>query len=101
MRIPKTIDTGTLKYRVQMVNDLQNDNGEILEGQTDCAGLVIKINKSNARQVQEETMMHELIHVALNDSGINPGSEMNDEMFIRACSPALYRIIKLNKLFSK
>lgn len=86
---------GAFTYDLVMRKDSDDDFGK-----TCLADKVIWINTRYSEQVQRETILHELLHVALEDCPLmdNPIDKKEDmeEAVVRFISPRLFQFIMDN-----
>lgn len=70
-------------------------------GATDVDEKKIYINTNFNEECQKETLLHELLHVVLNDCSLfkHPieNDEDQEEYIIRYMSPKLYQVLRDNK----
>lgn len=71
------------------------DNGQLVWGYTDYEHAKIVINSDLAGQKQRQTLMHELVHVAIHESGRD--DLCNDETLVNPLGNVLFSMIAFNK----
>lgn len=73
---PKTVRVGPFDYKVETVDHLKDDTGELL-GQHDPHTNTIRLNgRIENEQIKAETLFHELLHAVWNIFGLsNPEEE--------------------------
>lgn len=100
MRIPKSIILSKKPYSVEFFNPDSFLDGKNLFGMTDFSSRTIRINKKQSRQGREETLLHELIHVALYISDMSSEKDCV-ERYVESCYTHLYMLLRKNKLIKK
>lgn len=94
MNIPDKIKIGPFNYDVTIVEEVQK--GKEYYGLVEFMKLTIKIQEDIARQQQEQTLLHEVVHAILYQMG---RTELNnDEVFVDTFADYLYGFIQDNKL---
>lgn len=105
------LKVGNRRYTIEKSSDEQIEN---LTGQTslEVCGFTdyhqskIIINNSMAKDVREETLVHEILHTLLDNSGIEEVSRQVkeganlSELIATILAPRLHSLIKENKLES-
>ena len=70
MSIPKSIDLGSLIYKVEQVDKLLDaDGGTKLSGQISANKATIRVETGNDPQMQAITILHEVFHHIIRSSG--------------------------------
>ena len=91
---------GAFIYELVLRRDSDDDFGK-----TCLADKTIWINTRYSNQVQRETLLHELLHVALEDCPLldNPIDKKEDmeEAVVRFISPRMFQFINDNKNLQK
>ena len=96
MKIPKNIHFCGFDYKVALTDRL--DGGDSW-GRTDTHALTIDIEKNMPAQKQEQTFIHELLHVAFRHTqGWEKIATEDEEKLIKAWAMNIYGILKDNKL---
>lgn len=96
MKIPKKIHFAGFDYKVSIVKDLDGgDNwGRTLQGKG-----TIHLEKDMSQDKQEQTFIHELMHIALrHTTGWEKLTTDEEERLVKAWSMNIYGILKDNKL---
>ncbi len=98
MKRPKWMWVGAFKYKVQWHKELGNFNAA---GATNPELTLILVDPKNDKQVQRETLVHELLHAIWKqtDLRVSMPDDDNDsegEKIIQRLSPYLYAFIKEN-----
>ncbi len=91
MEIPKKIKAGVMVYEV-----VYDDTMDDLVGETISDSLIVKISSKLPPKAQEETFLHELLHVASRMAGINDKEKLDEEAFISRISPSLFTLLEEN-----
>lgn len=109
MNLRKTNEASTFaicgrKYSVVITDDdsILNDNPDAY-GFTDHANLRIVVRKSVSPRVQQETILHEIIHAVLDSSGAVKAIELVarsdvDEVLISALVPHLLQWVNVDHI---
>lgn len=100
MKIPKTLKCGGLTYEVLEDSNVASIGECVGATQHDLQKLFLKPNQ--ALESKEKTFLHEIIHIALYNSGIIGRLERYDkdleEDIVSSLEHTLYQILKDNKL---
>jgi hypothetical protein len=91
MKIPKTIKILGHLYRIEYVKDLSRDRnlrGEVLYGK-----LLINLSPDIPTQLQEEALLHEVIHAISNEVALDLSENQ-----VTSLSSVLYQVLKDNCL---
>lgn len=87
LKQPSTLKMGCITYKI-VWTDLDD-----LHGDTDKSKKIIRINKGDSQDVQQETLFHEILHVAMEDMGYlkfnYTEKDDQEEDIIRYISPRL------------
>lgn len=104
MKKPVSFLSGYYKWTIYW----SKERAEELFGKTDSSTKTITIYQCESKQIEKETLLHELLHVALEDKSdaifnYEPESKSHDkeENLIRLLSPALMNILADNKDLAK
>lgn len=65
-------------------------------GETDLEQQKIRINKNMHPDVQAETLVHEILHICLNFSGLQDGATLTEEELVSRIAPTLTIILQTN-----
>lgn len=95
MVIPKKIHFAGQNYKVSEVSNLTSDDG--VWGRTDFYNCLIDIDKDLAVGFKEETLIHELMHIAYWHTS-NKLTKEGEEDIIKPWSLNIYGILKDNNL---
>lgn len=71
------------------------DNGQLVWGYTDYEHAKIVISSDLSGQKQRQTLIHELVHVAIHEAGRDDLA--NDETLVNPLGNVLFSMITLNK----
>lgn len=94
--LPKKIHFAGFDYTVEEVDRL--DGGDNF-GRTQLDTQKIFIEKSMAQSKKEETLIHELLHIALrHTNGLRELSDKREEEIVRSWSMNIFGILKDNNL---
>lgn len=89
MKIPKKIKVGGIHYKVKLVNQIST--GTDYCGLCNESNTTIEILKNYKRHVQEEILLHELLHAIFSHCDLE-----QDEHLIEVLAQALHMVIKDN-----
>lgn len=92
--LPETIKIGAIQYKVNVVNECDEDNLNI-DGKIVFPKQEIRIKNGLEKEYQENVLLHEVIHGIFEFCGW----EQNEENITRL-SNALYQVLKDNNLFN-
>lgn len=91
------INVGGVKYTVHLKKNLiEPDSHEHVWGYTDYAKSAIYIDNKLSKQNIKQTLMHELVHVMLWETGV--GDSYNDEKIVNPLGNMLYSVLHSNDL---
>lgn len=100
MKIPKKLKVGSHTYTIIT----EKNKGELCEpkywGKTESRNLKIYLDVNLPTSKQEETLLHEMVHIAFDQAGIDR-SDAEEEYLVNAISNQLYAILKDNNLLAK
>lgn len=103
MKIPNKLKCGGLIYDVRLDGDVAK--AAQVFGQTQFSKQIVYIDGAETQQMQEETLLHEILHICLFNSGMNGRLERLEreleEDLVSAISPTLFAILKDNGLLTK
>lgn len=73
-----TLQVGPVPYRLEFIPDLRDDDNRTLRlhGQVKYGLCVIQIDANDAPALQRITILHEAIHVLLENAGIEHGENV-------------------------
>lgn len=100
MKIPKKIKVGSYEYSIDMVKGRNELTEPKYLGKTKLEDLKIYIDSDLPQSKQEETFIHEVLHVCFDQAGIKR-SEDEEEYLVNAFANQLYPILKDNNLLAK
>jgi len=93
MRIPDKLDILGQTFKIRKVKGLSDENGQVLCGCSVAVAQEIHINTSFPQEVQECTLLHEIIET------LNTLMEMEmPHKNISSLETGLYQVLKTNKL---
>ena len=84
---------GGIIYAVGIVKRLE-DEGQALWGCTDYPKTKIKISKGINKQKQIQTLIHEIVHAAMHEAGLD--EQCNDEKIVNPLGLVLYQVLNDN-----
>jgi len=96
MKIPKKVHFAGFDYKVYIVKDLDGGDswGRTLQGKG-----TIHLEKDQSRDKMEQTLIHELVHIALrHTTGWEKLTSEDEERLVKAWSMNIYGILKDNNL---
>ena len=100
-KFPDKLKIGGFEWEVILTTDISDDDF----GTTNFTNQVIRIDSDVPKQKQEETLLHEILHICMWQTGlehiIKQGDKISEEDIIMGMSMALYLVVKDNKLFIK
>ena len=94
----KYLNTGISEYRIYTKDDLEVD-GEPVWGYTDTAKHEIVISSNISEDQYRQTLLHEIMHVALETIGLSDGimpSRMSNEFLVHSISNQMWLLRSLN-----
>lgn len=91
---PQTVKVSNHDYLIAW-GEIQTDTNEFLYGRTVPRLTVIQINDQVAKSQQRDTLLHELLHAAINETHLKFGEDAEEEV-IRVMTPLLLQIIREN-----
>lgn len=94
MNIKNAIKIGSMTYSVKITNEPIILNHQECKGIIEYDDLTIKISNKIAKQRQEETFIHEILHGIIHERNLILEDE---EMIVEEISKCLYQVIKDNK----
>lgn len=104
MKIPKKINTGGHVYSVELKKSKDAEKGRNNWGVTFLEDKRIIIDSDIPRSLQEETFLHEVMHVCFNESQMGADISnkvfLDEEQMVSRLASSLYAILKDNKLLS-
>ncbi len=95
MRIPKEIKIGPFTYQIKRPEVLYNEKGQELYGQISYAEQVIRLSQVGSIERQESSLLHEIIHGVLDQTG--HADEVEEEI-VETLGIGLYEVLKENGL---
>lgn len=104
MNVPLTVVVGPYTYTVSVsgerIKELEKEGKEELYGMTIHGSLEIVLQPNVADMVMRETLMHEVLHTVLYNTGLSDRlTEKTEEHLVRALSPALFMLLRNNPAF--
>ena len=102
--IPASVQVGPYVYTIvadtARIEECEKESREELFGMTLHKSLEIIVQPTAADMVIRETLLHEVLHAVLYNTGIaDRMTEKTEEHLIRALSPALFVLLRDNKNF--
>ena len=85
MKIPKSIKVGTLTYKVEIADNVNEDEGDL--GVVDHGKLLIRIQKGS-HSMMTNTLLHEIFHTF--------NSEFKDETIVQCFADRMQLLLKDN-----
>ena len=92
MTLPKSIKVGALHFEVELVRDF-NEDGRPLDGQIDHGMAKITIKGNLNKQLQVQTLLHEIVHAIESQTGRR--QELKEPM-IDALAFGFYQVLRDN-----
>lgn len=89
----KELKIGGLNYAIQPVEWDENINGIMQFGLCHKDLTKIEINTNVSEQLQNQTIVHEMLHAVFMEAGIDLD---NEEYIVTNLAPVLYQVIKDN-----
>ena len=91
------INVGGVKYDVSLKKNLiEPDSHQPVWGYTDYAGSTIYIDNKLSKQHIKQTLIHELVHAMLWETGAVDG--YNDEKLVNPLGNMLYSVLRSNAI---
>lgn len=90
---------GSRDWKIRRLPKVVDEDNEECDGTTDTETAVIEISTSQTTDDQKMTLLHEVLHAALHESGYSYviDSEKIEEGLVRALSHMLWPLIKQRK----
>ena len=104
MSVPVNVVVGPYTYTVSVsgerICELEKESKDELYGVTVHGSLEIVLQPNVADMVMRETLMHEVLHTVLYNTGLSDRmTEKTEEHLVRALSPALFMLLRNNPVF--
>lgn len=101
MSIPLSVRVGPYRYTVKVdadrIKELEKESNTDLYGITTHGHLEIALQPDVADMVLRETLLHEVLHAVLFNTGISDRmTDKAEEHLVRALSPALFSLLRDN-----
>lgn len=101
MTTPKSVRVGPYRYTVKVdadrIKELEKESNVDLYGITTHGILEIVLQPDVADTVLRETLLHEVLHAVLFNTGISDRmTDKAEEHLVRALSPALFSLLRDN-----
>ena len=101
MSTPPSIRVGPYRYTVKVdserIKELETESNADLYGITTHGILEIVLQPEVADMVMRETLLHEVLHAVLYNTGISDRmTDKAEEHLVRALSPALFSLLRDN-----
>jgi Zn-dependent peptidase ImmA (M78 family) len=91
--IPSKVKISGIDYEIAIAEKRSLDNGNILLGEISYHKATIYINQEQNEQMQQATLLHEIIHGIL----YHIGSELNDdEKIVEGLASGLHQVFRDN-----
>ena len=103
MKKPTKVRAGFYTWKINWTSEKADETF----GKTDMNRKTITIYKQDNEEIDRETLMHELLHVALEDKvdsvfdNVEKRNDEKEENLIRLLSPVLIQILNDNKKLTK
>ena len=102
--IPESVQVGPYVYTIvsdaARIAECEKEAHEELFGMTVHKSLEIILHPDAVDMVIRETLLHEVLHAVLYNTGISDRmTEKTEEHLVRALSPALFVLLRDNKKF--
>lgn len=99
MTIPQSFTAGGLYWTVQMSDTLMEEHQKY--GRTKFKAQVIELDSTISHALQMATFLHELMHVAVWNSGVDKAikalrNETTEEILVNSLSNAMFQIMADN-----
>lgn len=95
MKPPKKIRVGPCDWDVVLKDEFLDDDDDIQLGAATISDLEIGIRKDINKQIEQETLMHEVLHAVFAQSGVDL-SHNKEERVVAAISPYLLMLLRDN-----
>ena len=101
MSTPTSVRVGpytyTIKVDAERIKELEKESDTDLFGMTTHGHLEIVLQPDVADTVLRETMLHEVLHAVLFNTGLSDRmTDKAEEHLVRALSPALFALLREN-----
>lgn len=101
MSTPTRVKVGAYTYTVKVdadrIKELEKESETDLYGITSHGILEIALHPTVAPMVMRETLLHEVLHAVLYNTGVaDRMTDKNEEHLVRALSPALFALLRDN-----
>lgn len=91
MTKPRKVDVGPFRYSVHFVPELTSERGFV---STSMRRIVV--DGSLPQDSQAETLLHEVIHAAIDQTNLRGKDDEEEERLVAALSPQLFAILRSN-----
>jgi hypothetical protein len=92
MALPKSIKVGEITYKVEVVEDLRDDDDTKLWGCVVWKDCLIQISAKLAPAMQYRALWHEIVHIVMGNMGLKE----HDEQLVDALAVQLAGVMALN-----
>lgn len=90
----KHITVGGQRYKIKYVQGLMNNEGESLDGLVLFEKRIIYIDKALPPSQRRSTLLHELLHICLEQTGLQHPNEDDEEHLVRCIEYRLAPLLK-------
>lgn len=94
MSCPKKLTIGPFRYAVMVPSFLPD-----ADGATNYSQRVIAVNGSLSEQSQRETLLHEVLHAVIDQTGFRNLEKEEEEKLVASLSPPLLSVLRSNPTF--
>lgn len=102
MEIPRELNIASIPWKVERSESVAREGN--VYGSTHFRTQTIYLDPTNTPERDEQTFLHELIHIAFDLSGLNArepfGERKTQELVTDALANSLYHILKENNLLA-
>ncbi len=102
MKIPNKLKVGSHVYKVELRKSKDGEKGRGNWGKTFLEEKKVLIDMDMPDSLNEETLLHEIIHIAMDQSCLNLDLDhevkLSEEQVVTRLTTPLYDILKENKL---
>lgn len=84
------IKIGGIRYDIQMVHDLRDEEDTKLDGRFAQSNCLISLNTNLAPQARYQTLWHEIVHGIIAHAGMR---DQHDEVLIEALAHGIMQVL--------
>ena len=100
--LPESFVIDGMRYKIEVVKELLNEDGEELDGETKEEACLVRIRKQPLFCRMVETLIHEIDHLAVSHTGMGFDTKKKEEEdFIWPHSLCLYSALSSSGLLKK